>query len=106
MAKKEWARDLIKELKPIEGIVEVMIITDKGEKLWKDPETSQDEKYLDLWNLVANIRDLVEIDLLFDNVRIFVKKIRDKFLVVFATHSASMAYLRLKCENFIRQQPF
>lgn len=106
MSKQEWVKDLIEELMAIEGIIQVLIITDKGRKIWKMSETEDEKGYLELWSFVSNIKKLAEMDLLFDKIRIFVKKIKDNFLIVFATHSTPMAYLRLTCENFIRQRLF
>lgn len=93
-------KGLSRELLSIGGIIEIAFISSKGDLIFKEPSNAETNHAMELWKLVSNIKGIKEVDLSYDKMRIFIKRIKDDWLIVSANHSAQLAFIRLNINSF------
>ena len=94
-------KELFKDVLSVEGVTGGMLFSSKGELLFKEftSPIPHDPEKTDLWALFINFLDKVrEADLVFEKMRLYIRKTGMGFLMIIMESSAPIAMVRLNCD--------
>jgi len=93
-------RELLKDILEIKGVNGVFIISDQGETLFKEVTANSSAKIEDVdFNIfIESVRGYREIELLYENGRIYIRKFEFGFVIVVVDLHVQIAIIRLNCD--------
>ena len=103
-------KELLGQILETEDVKAVMIFSPKGDVVFREgaPLFSGEREAEEAWpRLIGALQGIREMDLVFENIRLYIRKTDLGFLAVVMGHFAPAAIVRMSCDMllpFLRQQ--
>ena len=98
MDKSRLINTTIEEILSVPGVICVSLIGKDGELIFSQPEGFASEDKTAIIKSLLDFPEITELDLVYEDLRFFLRKVKDKYLIIAASHSSSMALIRLKVD--------
>ena len=91
------------DIRGIDGVEGILLLDPEGRTLYGEFQTKAVEKAGEASgkSLTAAMADLKEAELVYENNRIYIKRVDDRWLLVFMTASAPVAMVRINCNIIV-----
>jgi predicted regulator of Ras-like GTPase activity (Roadblock/LC7/MglB family) len=93
-------KEVLKDILEIDGVNGVIILTDEGKTIFEEISPNSSMKLDDIeWKLlIDDIQSYREIELIYENGLIYIRKIEFGFMVVLVDVYVQVAMIRLNCD--------